>query len=834
MKTRKSIFTAIVMAMCIAFAFASAANATATFSAGLGTAINGDYLYWWAYDSYAAMNYGGWSDASQFVIDLGSEKLVTGLIFTNGTGGAVSPRYGYIQRCTNEADPYNNASYDYASHVFAGYFATSMTAYATTTITFSIPITARYLQVRITDNFYGPLNETDNYTVAIHDISLPGQVTLQNPIETIFTATGSDDTLTTQQLNGFNLITGHNGDGDNWIRFIGKLSGTQIIQNITMLNRGDTDDINTPKSIKIYVAQDESSISFDPCNISSYSRKIADSNFVPIDSNLAPYTYAANKISAVATDRVYRQYVLIEITSNAQGAINSTTNTLFNAQKFGVGPVLVPRVNYVTAGEVWALGADIANTAIVNGYPYISTQYSGNGDEFDGSIDFAVDQDYVKDIRSIEWINRMDATTNYNVNEVSIFVAPDEFALGFDPLLKDSYTQLIYDGMFLPATIEKAVVREADVTDVQRRWFRVALKSNFWGTLDLMDPYCYIVGSDMRVFGLDSVTDCNGVTRLGLNLEGDIDQDCKVDMHDVRLLAQQWLDCTNPNGVGCTAPNGVPNSLTIAKASPGSITIDSNLNDWTGTLEWIPLNQIYSGTPPFDINEAKFTARWDQSNNKVYLAVVVRDNNHLFQDVPSSYNSSDRIEIYSQGDAAGGTDWGAEGSGYFDVAQQYVVGPGSTTNSWASWATYPDGTRTIGGDAGFSYAVSVSGNQITYEIAVTQFDNYGGLSGGATAATSLAAGKIIGLDVLVGTRYNSGANYGMLSNNLLTGKSNNAGQFAQYELIDTLPQPVCGDWGYLSGDIDKDCKVNLTDFTQLAKQWLECDDPANSHCVKNW
>jgi|GEM_PF-3141751 len=35
-----------------------------------------------------------------------------------------------------------------------------------------------------------------------------------------------------------------------------------------------------------------------------------------------------------------------------------------------------------------------------------------------------------------------------------------------------------------------------------------------------------------------------------------------------------------------------------------------------------------------------------------------------------------------------------------------------------------------------------------------------------------------------------------------------------------IKDPVCGDWGYLPGDINKDCRVNLTDFALVAERWL--------------
>jgi hypothetical protein len=40
--------------------------------------------------------------------------------------------------------------------------------------------------------------------------------------------------------------------------------------------------------------------------------------------------------------------------------------------------------------------------------------------------------------------------------------------------------------------------------------------------------------------------------------------------------------------------------------------------------------------------------------------------------------------------------------------------------------------------------------------------------------------------------------------------------------------PICGDVDhpYPMGDIDKDCKVNMTDFAELAANWMSCTQPA--------
>ena len=42
---------------------------------------------------------------------------------------------------------------------------------------------------------------------------------------------------------------------------------------------------------------------------------------------------------------------------------------------------------------------------------------------------------------------------------------------------------------------------------------------------------------------------------------------------------------------------------------------------------------------------------------------------------------------------------------------------------------------------------------------------------------------------------------------------------------------ACGDHGYLSGDINKDCVVNMQDFADVAATWLQCTNPNEAGCV---
>ena len=185
--------------------------------------------------------------------------------------------------------------------------------------------------------------------------------------------------------------------------------------------------------------------------------------------------------------------------------------------------------------------------------------------------------------------------------------------------------------------------------------------------------------------------------------------------------------------------------------------------------------------------------------------MVVEDADHVFRDDYGTWDASDRIEVHSQGTAAGGTGW----YGINDIAQHYMTGPNTLSGSWAAWAA--DG-GVIDPDAGFEYAAVVEGSTIRYEIGVTQFDYYGGISGGQTIVSSLFAGKLVGFDIIVSTRWDSG--FGMYAENLMTNKFQDAGQFAKYTLVDTLSVVPA------AGDLDEDGDVDLFDVILYTEEWL--------------
>jgi hypothetical protein len=234
----------------------------------------------------------------------------------------------------------------------------------------------------------------------------------------------------------------------------------------------------------------------------------------------------------------------------------------------------------------------------------------------------------------------------------------------------------------------------------------------------------------------------------------------------------------------------------------GSVVVDGDLSDWPGTVEWIELDKIYWGSSD-DVMDARFALQWDAATNKVYAVVVVNDTNHVFTDEYVNWDASDRIEVYSQGDAEDGVGWNE----IYDLAQQYYVAPDTTGGSWASWAE----GETLGTDAGLEYFVRVVGSFIIYEVGVRMFDNYGGFSGSETVLTDLHAGHVVGFDIVACSRWDT-VNFGMLSENLMMGKYNDAGKFAKYILVDDI----------FSVDLDRNGANNYADLGILFENWPGC------------
>ena len=323
---------------------------------------------------------------------------------------------------------------------------------------------------------------------------------------------------------------------------------------------------------------------------------------------------------------------------------------------------------------------------------------------------------------------------------------------------------------------------------------------------------------------------CDQVNAAGLGLYGDITGDCYVDMNDVEALAFDWVQNTDPYSPNHVIGNATPTNKIVR----GTAVVDGSIAEWTNQVEWVPLDKVLYGTPT-DVNGAKMALRWNEATNKIYAAVVVPDTTHVFRDsylidLEGDWDSSDRIEVFSQGDAVGGE----YTTGFSDAAQQYFVGH-KTITTGGSWVSWPFGFNFVGvPDPNFEYAVSIEGNNLVYEVGVQMYDNYAGRPGseGDTIITDLSVGKFVGFDIVVDTRRGNNLDeFGVLAANSYTAKAYNASNFQTYTLIE---QAECGALGYLDGDVNEDCYVDFEDFAELALRWLQCNNPTDLSCIPNW
>jgi hypothetical protein len=340
-----------------------------------------------------------------------------------------------------------------------------------------------------------------------------------------------------------------------------------------------------------------------------------------------------------------------------------------------------------------------------------------------------------------------------------------------------------------------------------------------------LDNYEYKYG-ESRICGPGACGDAGT-----LFLQADINRDCYVDIGDLREEAEQWLFSSDPQSPQFVTPSA-PTALSFRLPRDTSIVVDGDLSDWPAGAEWYSLDKLYhieSGEPnDLDTSNSRFSARWDDVKDSVYVAVEVVESVQFFESDHIGPVNQDSIEIYSQGSGAGGTGW----SGEFDVAQQYRLGPATNSpgtgnwngNWWCVWGTdsllqeqIPDP------NLGFVCSVDVTGNKTTYEIEVPQYDSYEGLSGSGTRVRSdLQVGDVIGFDVVAITVKNIGTDVGAWANNQTTGKFNDAGQFADFTLS-------CSE-GSWPADLSGDCDVNFIDHALLESQWGECTDPNNPTC----
>jgi hypothetical protein len=264
--------------------------------------------------------------------------------------------------------------------------------------------------------------------------------------------------------------------------------------------------------------------------------------------------------------------------------------------------------------------------------------------------------------------------------------------------------------------------------------------------------------------------------------------------------------------ISLSTPNysGRPEMISYSQ----SITVDGMLSDWADA-EWAPLDQKYDGNGASDVSQAFFAAKWGDQGNKVYVAVKVQDLHHSLTDTCGMWNARDAIEVYLHTTGSGNVNYYVNQ----DVAQQYILGI-KTSNQNQVWMSLSD-KGFVPSTAGFEAAGKVDGEWLYYEMAMTPFEYFGGITGQPNIISTLTAGSVIGLDVCVvshdGTQY-----AGMKSENMMKSKSSNWQRFGLHKIA-AAP-------ALRPGDANGDRMVDVGDLGILAanyggsgKSWAQGD-----------
>ena len=193
------------------------------------------------------------------------------------------------------------------------------------------------------------------------------------------------------------------------------------------------------------------------------------------------------------------------------------------------------------------------------------------------------------------------------------------------------------------------------------------------------------------------------------------------------------------------------------------------------SADWIDMDKVYSGSAP-DLSAAKWAALWSPNTNLVYVAITGIDTQHIFNDSYVSWDTQDDVEIQID---AGNTDKSGYNEDNMRYGQHYFMGPNTNGGAWMRLAGATDAVMPGG------YAVTVDGDRITYEFALTPYSNLTVTNPAGSAVRTLAIGDVIGLDMIMCTKSSSG--FGMLCENQQLGKWKNAITFLDHTLVQIAP-----------------------------------------------
>ncbi len=161
---------------------------------------------------------------------------------------------------------------------------------------------------------------------------------------------------------------------------------------------------------------------------------------------------------------------------------------------------------------------------------------------------------------------RLEASTDSPNPRISAYISPDNKQLTVVIINTDADTNVELDLSFNNFSVEDGnVYRTSSMQNCE-------LIGDFNDSGPLILPAESI--TTLALFGTLILTDCQQVQDAGLNLAGDLDGNCYVNLADVSVLTDQWLS-SNPIAI---PPNHTPDILSDNKVNLSDLAVLTN--DW--------------------------------------------------------------------------------------------------------------------------------------------------------------------------------------------------------------------------------------------------------------
>ncbi len=299
-------------------------------------------------------------------------------------------------------------------------------------------------------------------------------------------------------------------------------------------------------------------------------------------------------------------------------------------------------------------------------------------------------------------------------------------------------------------------------------------------------------------------------------LPGDLNEDCVIDELDLQILAEQWLETTEPSDPLATEgviPQYESYNIPLAVTTP---TIDGTLS----AGEWADATTVFLGmpeliTPPnrgiytpkagateYPTHEnlsVTYFFKWDYEH--LYVGLEVHDDVLIFDDGYPDDHANLAFNLLRAGTSRTETT-------FYNMYRDYF---GNTIiRNQSGFNTNYNPVNAIAASALQSYGWS-------YEVALKWSD-----FGGYVPTIGDVHGTVLMIndnDAADGVR------------DTMLWDSGTTDEFDLYKYAILTAGLVCGDIGYFPGDVNFDCDVNLLDYADLAVQWLDCSTPGGDDCV---